>query len=99
MPVDSHFLISLLAPRAVYISSAEEDLWSDPKGEFSGLAEASKVWRLGDCVTDSSLYSEMPSIEEPLSGILSYHIRSGGHGITDYDWGNFLDFSDKFIKK
>lgn len=99
MPVDSHFLISLLAPRAVYISSAEEDLWSDPKGEFSGLAEASKVWRLGDCVTGSSLYSEMPSVEEPLSGILSYHIRSGGHGITDYDWGSFLDFSDKFIKK
>lgn len=98
MPVDSHFLISLLAPRAVYVASAEDDLWSDPKGEFAGLVGASKIWKLYGNIADLSPYNEMPLTGKPLSEILSYHVRSGGHDITAYDWKQFLNFADKFIK-
>jgi (4-O-methyl)-D-glucuronate---lignin esterase len=46
MPFDSNLLLSLIAPRGLYVASAVEDQWSDPKGEFLAAAEASKVWAL-----------------------------------------------------
>lgn len=98
MPVDAHFLISLLAPRPVYVASAEDDLWSDPVGEFTGLKEASVMWELAGKTDNESVYQEMPRTNMSLSGTLSYHVRSGGHDITPYDWQQFLTFADKFVK-
>ncbi|MCH8494378.1 MAG: hypothetical protein LAT57_01940 [Balneolales bacterium] len=93
MPFDQHFLISLIAPRAVYVGSADQDLWADPKGEFLGLAHASPVYKLYNYdVVDTN---QMPPLDTPVSfGPRGYHVRSGIHNLTLQDWTYYMDFAD-----
>jgi hypothetical protein len=94
LPVDQHMLVSLIAPRAVYVASADEDLWSDPRGEFLSLVHASPVFALwGDPAIAASA---MPPLSQPLvAGRRAYHIRPGIHNLTVYDWERFADFADR----
>lgn len=98
LPVDQHMLLSLIAPRALYVASADEDLWADPRGEFLSLAASSPVfalWRDPAIAPDA-----MPAIDTPfVSGRRGYHVRTGGHDLTPYDWDRFADFADRLWKK
>jgi len=93
-PVDQHQLISLVAPRAVYVASATGDKWADPNGEFLSLKHAAPVYKL---LTGSGLpATKQPAADSPVMGArMAYHLRTGKHDITSYDWQRYMDFADK----
>ena len=97
LPVDQHILLSLMAPRPLYVASAADDLWADPKGEFLSAKNAEGVYALfgkkGLGVAD------MPAANHPVGETIRYHIRTGKHDFTLYDWQQYLDFADQQFQK
>lgn len=98
LPVDQHEVMALIAPRGIYVASADEDLWADPRGEYAALTAAAPVFQL--LGADSITTQQMPPLNQPrVTGQTGYHIRTGGHGLGETDWKWFLDFTDRLLKK
>jgi hypothetical protein len=97
LPFDQHSLLALMAPRPVYVASAAEDLWADPRGEFLAAYHAGEVYKLygQPVLTDAS----MPALHQPVMQRTGYHIREGKHDVTLYDWQQYMQFADKWWKR
>lgn len=90
LPVDSHLLLALIAPRPVLLQTGTEDRWSDPVGEFQAAVAAEPVFKLlgvkGIGTTDH------PPAGEAIMGTVGYLMHEGGHGPAPSDWPIFLEF-------
>jgi pimeloyl-ACP methyl ester carboxylesterase len=94
-PWDQHWLVALIAPRLVCIGSATEDDWAGPYGEYCTARYASPVWKrvFGK---KGFVTSGFPDPDTPQQeGDISYHIRTGKHDLTVYDWNVYMDFADR----
>lgn len=95
LPFDQHHLLSLIAPRKLYVASAQEDAWADPGSEFLSCVAVGKVYEFlgetGICCPD-----KFPKTDESLhEGSIGYHIRSGEHYLSRYDWQKFMEYINR----
>jgi hypothetical protein len=97
LPIDQHELIALMAPRPVYIGSASNDEYADPECEFLSGVHAAPVYALyGLNGLETTVF---PQNDQPINdGHIGYHVRSGGHDVTDDDWEWYMDYADKHLK-
>jgi hypothetical protein len=98
LPVDSHELIALCAPRPVFISagSTNGDAWVDAKGSFLAAAAASPAYEL---LGKRGLgTTNFPPIETGLmDGDVAFRQHSAGH--TDApNWPVFLKFAARYFE-
>jgi hypothetical protein len=99
LPVDSHELIALCAPRPVFISAGSpkvEGGWVDAKGMFMAAVAAGPVYQL---LGKKDLgVEDFPPIETALiDGDVAWRQHSGGH-TTGPNWPTFLTFASRYIK-
>lgn len=97
LPIDQHLLPGLIAPRAVYYSSAKDDQWADPKGEYLGIQLGSRV-AIEIYGKKAVFDQEFEALKGPVHlESVGYHIREGEHDLTWGDWELFLEFVEKNI--
>lgn len=95
-PVDQHMLIALAAPRPIYIASAAGDAWADPHGEFlSGHYAAPAYALFGKAGYGASW---QPAMDSPVGDSIAYHIRTGEHDVTNYDWEQYVKFINRHLR-
>jgi hypothetical protein len=97
LPVDSHELVALCAPRPVFIGSGlNGDGWVDPKGMFLAAVHAGPVYKL---LGKKDLgATEFPSVETTLiDGDIAFRQHSGGH-TPGPNWPTFLEFASRYFK-
>lgn len=100
LPIDQHELLACIAPRKVYLSSAEVDNSDDAQGGWNALMLARDAFRVHglEVIEDGDVNMPLPSIgTRVFTDSMAYHQRTGNHGITPEDWGNYLDYLDEYL--
>lgn len=105
LPVDSHEMIALCAPRPCFISygtiKGGDPNWVDAHGSFMAAVLAGPVYRLlgkkdlgtpGDYLTDP-----MPPVGQLIGGELAWRQHEGGHDVTP-NWPAFFEWVGKYVK-
>jgi hypothetical protein len=98
LPVDSHELVALCAPRPVLITGGivGGDAWVDAKGMFMAAVGAGPVYRLlGKKDLGTTV---MPPVGTALiDGDVAFRQHNGGH--TDaLNWPTFIVFASRYLK-
>jgi hypothetical protein len=98
MPIDSHMLIALVAPRLLFCNGGTTDQWADPKGAFLAMVAAGPVYRLVGAKDLGT--TELPPLDKALTdGDLGWHYHKGGHIATAADWQAFVVMADRHFKR
>lgn len=92
---DQHWLLGLMAPRRVYVASAEEDEWADPVSEYLSCQAASEFYRA--CGEEGFIAPDTaPRAESHFhDGKIGYHIRHGVHYFSRRDWLFLMEYIKK----
>ncbi len=97
LPVDQHMLLALMAPRFIYLTCSVDDEWSDPDAELLSAQLASEVYKLhgkkGLIAPDKPIVNEVYQ-----EGEIAYHIKSGDHSQTKFDWDNLMTYFRKIVR-
>lgn len=89
LPIDSHMLLSLIAPRPMLLVTGDTDTWSDPRGEYLAAQAATPVYAL---YGKTGVSGEQPAAETPPTGDLAYYMHKGGHALLPGDLKVMADF-------
>ena len=97
LPVDSHVMIALCAPRPVFISGGTTDLWADPWGMFLTCQRAAPVYKAltgtGFDTTDTTPHPDKAYTDGPLA----YRMHTGGH-VDNIDFPYVCSWLEKYFK-
>ena len=96
LPFDQHEMIALIAPRPVYVASAQDDREADPLGEFQAAKAAEPVYRL--LGKEGLPTGSFPAVNQAVFGQIGYHVRAGRHDVTEFDWTQYLRFLDERMR-
>ncbi len=90
--VDQEMLLSLVAPRALYVASASKDSWADAEGEYLSFYKSQAIYALYDSTLEIPF--KYPSANESIHyGNMAYHLRAGEHEILRWDWERYIAFA------
>lgn len=89
-------LLALVAPRPIYSTTSEEDIYAVPALEFAYLKRADSIYRfLGRPGINRK---ELPGPYDPVQdGFIGFHITPGKHGVKPYDWQQAMNFADRIF--
>jgi hypothetical protein len=97
LPVDQHMVLSLVAPRYLYVTDSILDEWADPDAELLACQLATTAYELyglkGLVLSDPS-----PVLNKAYrTGHIAFHVKEGDHSQLEFDWNNLMDYFDDII--